>query len=312
MELLARAHERAPDDARIMGTYALALARVYGMESFGQEVADRARVLATKAAELDPTQGEPKVALAIVHLQNQEADAAVRYLRGALAVAPNSLEALDWLARVMGEAGRVEEAFALWRQASAIDPDSQQARQQIARVRSILGDRAGMLEALGALPSHPGDIATWFITQIRDVWWKRDVEGAKRLAAHVQSVPLPDAARQAIEQMLTVPLGRTDLLLNRVYVDRVLPVGEARSARRASFNAQMRAELFAYVGMKAETLEALHAGNGNGLFDIVWLDRCPLFDPFRADPEFVTLRGRIALRAERIASALGAHASSGY
>src|SRR5262249_47578845 len=129
VELLSKAHERAPDDARIMGTYALTLARVYGMDFFGREVADRARALASKAADLDPTQAEAKTALALLHLQNQEVDAAVRFFQQALGVGPNSVEALDWFGRVLGEVGRIDDAFALLKKAGAIDPESVQARQ---------------------------------------------------------------------------------------------------------------------------------------------------------------------------------------
>lgn len=311
VELLGRAHDRAPDDARIMGTYALALARVYGTESFGRETADRARALATRAAELDPMQPEAKVALAIVHLQHQEVDAAVRYFRAALAVGPNSVDALDWLARVMAEVGRVDDAFALFRQVNAIDPETVQARHQVARVRSIIGDRAGMLEALGEIPSHPGDIASWFIIQTRDLVWRRDLERAKRISELLASVTVPASARFALEHMLLVPLGHDTLVRDRAFLDRVLPVDASRPPRRASFNAQLRAEMLSFFGLKAEALEALRSCDANGLIDIVWLERCPLFNPFRSDPDFTTIQNRVTLRAHRVTAALDARSPAG-
>ncbi len=326
VELLSRAHERAPDDARIMGTYALALARVYGMEayarepaesvraygvgSFGREAADRAGALAARAAELDPKQAEAKTALALIHLQNQEGDAAVRFLRSALAVAPNSIDALDWFARVMGEVGRVDDAVALWRRAGAIDPETVQPRQQIARLRSMLGEQDAMLEALGPMPSHPGDAAPWFAIQARNATWRRDVEAAKRLQELLATMSLPATAQFALEHMLKVPLGEVALLRNRAYLDRLLPVDASRPPRRAAFNAQLRAEMFAYVGMHTEALEALRSADGNGIIDIVWLDRCPLFAPLRNEPDFVTIRGRIALRASRVVAAIDARSST--
>lgn len=312
VELLGRAHERAPDDARIMGTYALALARIYGTESFGRETADRARTLATRAAELDPMQPEAKVALAIVHLQHQEVDAAVRYFRAALAVGPNSVDALDWLARVMAEVGRVDDAFALFRQVNAIDPETVQARHQVARVRAIIGDRAGMLEALGDIPSHPGDIASWFIIQTRDLVWRRDLAGAKRMSELLASVTVPASARFALEHMLLVPLGQDALVRDRAFLDRVLPVDASRPPRRASFNAQLRAEMLSFFGFKVEALEALRSCDANGLIDIVWLDRCPLFDPFRSEPDFTTIQNRVALRAQRVTAALDARSPAGH
>jgi len=326
VELLARAHERAPEDARIMGTYALALARVYGMEvfghdasepqrfygveSFGRPAADRASELAARAAELDPTQGEAKTALALVHLQNMEGDAAVRHFRAALAVAPNSIDALDWLGRIMGEVGKVQEAEQLWRRASAIDPETVQPRQQIARIRAMLGDTAGMMEALGPMPSHPGDIAPWIAVQSRDAMWRRDLETQQRLASQLATANVSPTARFALEQMLKVRLGDATPLANRPFVERALPVDASRAPRRASFNAQLRAEMYAYAGMHAETLEALRSADVNGIIDIVWLERCPLLDPLRTHPDFVTVHGRVALRASRVAAAIDARSSS--
>ncbi len=324
VELLGRAHDRAPDDARIMGTYALALARVYGMELFGQkssdplqsdgvgsrEAADKARALAARVNELDPAQPEAKTALALVHLQNQEGDSAVRYLRAALASAPNSIDALDWFGRVMGEVGRVDDAIALWQRASAIDPDVLQPRHQIARLRSMLGDRVGMMEALGPMPSHPGDTAPWFATQARAAMWRRDIGEARRLTDLLPTMNIPPSARIALEHMLKVQLGNLVELGNRAYLDRMLPVDTSRPPRRASFNSQLRAELFAHAGKYPEALEALRSADGNGVIDILWLDRCPLFDSLRGDPDFQTIHGRVALRARRVADAIDARSST--
>ncbi|MBX3224444.1 MAG: protein kinase [Labilithrix sp.] len=311
VELLSRAHARAPDDVRIMSTYALAIARAYGMESFGRDAADRARALANQATELEPMQPEAKVALAMIHLQNQEVDAAVRYFRAALGVAPNSVDALDWLGRVTAEVGRIDDAFALFRKVTAIDPEIVQARHQIARIRSMLGDSAGMKETLGEIPSHPGDVGAWFMIQTRDLMWRRDIQGAKQLLEHLATVTLPPTARFAVEHMLKVPLGDDTRVREPAFLDRVLPVDASRPPRRASFNAQMRTEMFAFFQMDAETFAALRAGDANGLMDIVWLDRCPLLDQLRGEPEFATIHSRVAFRAERVAAALDARSPVG-
>jgi serine/threonine-protein kinase len=255
--------------------------------------------------------GEARTALALLHLQNQEGDAAVRHFRAALGVAPNSIDALDWLGRVMGEVGRIDEAFALLQKANAIEPEIVQARHQIARIRSMLGDSAGMLEALGPVPPHPGDIPSWFVIQARDLIWRRDVAVAPRLKEKLKTVALPPTAQFAIDHMLMVPLGNTAPLFDRAFLDRVLPIDASRSARRATFNAQMRAEMFAFAGAKDAFFEALRATDGNGLIDIVWLKRCPLFDPFRTLPEFTTVLERVASRAQRVASAIDSQSPGG-
>ena len=123
---------------------------------------------------------------------------------------------------------------------------------------------------------------------------------------------VPASARFAMEHMLRVPLGVTAQLEDRALVDRLLPVDTSRPPRRASFNAQLRAEMFAYVGKEAETLESLRSADANGIIDIVWLDRCPLFDPLRTNPDFQTIQGRVALRARRVAESIDARSSTSH
>ncbi len=311
VELLARAHELSPSDPRIMGTYALALARLYGMEFFGRDVENQARTLANEASTLEPRQAEAKTALALLHLQNQDGIAAAGYLRAALAVAPNSTDALDWLGRLLSEVGRVDESLALFARASAVDPENLQPRHQIARMRSFLGDHAGMIETLGPMPEHVGDVAPWFVTQARDAVWRRDAAFAARLAQLLQSVTLPPTLSFAVKSLLAITAGNTSGVDDRSILERALPIDASRGARRATFNAQLRAELLAFVGARDEAIAAIRAAEHHGLLDIVWLERCPLFDQLRDHATFVEVAERIAQRAKRVLDAVDARSPTG-
>lgn len=306
VDLLARAHERAPDDARILGAYALSLARVYGLEFHGFEVAERAREKARRALELDPKQAEAKVALATVHLQNGEADAAVGYLRDALALAPNSIDALDSLGRIMAEIGRVEEGIALLARAVAIDPEYTASRLRIARLRGLLGDIDGMNEALGQVPAEPGDRVLWFAFQARHALWHRDQQELYRLEGLLAKHELPTTARFQIASVIDAGLGRATGLFDTKMVNQALPIDASRPPRHAAFNAQMRCELFLGVGESAKALEALKAADAFGFSDVVFLDRCPLIAPLREVPAFVEVYERVKLRARRILAAIDA------
>ena len=66
----------------------------------------------------------------------------------------------------------------------------------------------------------------------------------------------------------------------------------------------MRAELLACVGDAKGALEAIRVSDERGLLDLVWLDRCVLFDAWRSDAIFRTVRGRVEERARRVATAL--------
>ena len=304
-QILERAYARAPDDPRIAGAYALAVARTYGAPPTGQEAAEKARLIAEKALEIDPRQPEARVAIATLHLQNHEVDAAVRHFRQALAVAPNSVEALDWIGRIMAEVGREREGISYLRRAYAIDPQNLAPRYQIARVYSILGDQPGMLAELGPLPTHPGDMALWFMIQSRDALWRRDARAAERLIQLLDTTPaLPQSARFAMLQLLGVALGTNTQALERETLDRLLPVDASRTPRRAAFNAQIRAETAGALGHMELTLESLRFADGNSLVDLVWLDHCPLWSSLRTHAEYQTLRNRVAVRAQRVCDTL--------
>jgi serine/threonine-protein kinase len=304
-QTLERAYARAPNDPRIAGAYALAVARTFGSPPVGAEAAEKARSIAEKTLESDPRQTEARVAIATLHLQNQEVDAAVRHFRQALASSPNSIEALDFIGRIMSEVGREQDAITYLRRAYAIDPENISARYQIARIYAILGDTQRMTYELGPLPSHPGDMALWFMIQARDALWRRDVANAERLLQMVNAAPsLPQSARYAMNQLFGVVLGTNPHAIDRANLDRILPVDATRTPRRASFNAQLRAEAAGALGNMGVVVESLRLADGNSLVDLVWLDHCPLWDELRSGTNYQKLRERVAVRAKRVCDTL--------
>jgi serine/threonine-protein kinase len=77
-----------------------------------------------------------------------------------------------------------------------------------------------------------------------------------------------------------------------------------RAIRRRAFFRQLKAEVLAYVGDVPGTLEALDDSEQAGLFDICWLDRCPLFDGVREEPKFKAIRVKVAARAGEVLAGL--------
>jgi serine/threonine-protein kinase len=73
-------------------------------------------------------------------------------------------------------------------------------------------------------------------------------------------------------------------------------VGRAR--RRPIFFRQLAAEGLAFAGDYVEAEAVLLEADSLGLVDVTWLDRCPLFEPFRGSPGFVAIRERVAARAK--------------
>ena len=126
---------------------------------------------------------------------------------------------------------------------------------------------------------------------------------AHALLGEVTRTELPPPVRFALESYLRVVVGEgAALLADRVLVDRMLPIdASVAGPRRASFHAQLQAELYASVGRLGDAQAAVAVADANGLLDILWFDRCPLLDPIRSNLEGI--RVRIANRAERVAIA---------
>ncbi|MBX3232556.1 MAG: hypothetical protein KIT84_16395 [Labilithrix sp.] len=105
--------------------------------------------------------------------------------------------------------------------------------------------------------------------------------------------------------MLDIPLGRvTAERLADASMEAQLPYDASVPPRRASLNAQFRAELRCALGALDQALEALRVSTEQGLIDVLWLERCPLLDPIRPRPEFQQLSSRVTDRAQRVSATI--------
>jgi serine/threonine-protein kinase len=73
--------------------------------------------------------------------------------------------------------------------------------------------------------------------------------------------------------------------------------------RRRAFLSQLRAEILAFAGDISGAFEAVRAAEADGLFDVAWLERCPLFHEVCNVPGAGDLRLRIDERARSCVAA---------
>jgi eukaryotic-like serine/threonine-protein kinase len=303
--MLKQAYERAPDDTRIAGAYALATARVLAAGEYAQGLAAEARELAERTLERDPKQAEARLALGFVHLNASEGAAAAVELKRALAVAPNSVEALDATGRLLIESGRTDLGLRMLRKALAIEPGMSQPRLTMVRAHALLGDLDAARELLGPVPTNRTDFTPYMLTRARVAAWRRDHAELDELLALVEpSDLLTDFGKQSILGLVGVAKTGTLGDAVRARVDTGLTLDGRYASRRTSFHAQMRTELKLSGGDMEGALVDLRVGDANGLLDLLWLDRCPLFDPVRGRPELVSVRASVAGRAERVIAIL--------
>jgi eukaryotic-like serine/threonine-protein kinase len=83
-----------------------------------------------------------------------------------------------------------------------------------------------------------------------------------------------------------------------------LVYGTERARRRQATVAQLVSESAAVSGDVAAALELIDHAIDHGLYDLHWLERCPLLAPVRAAPGFARAHARVKRRAEAILDAL--------
>jgi serine/threonine-protein kinase len=67
---------------------------------------------------------------------------------------------------------------------------------------------------------------------------------------------------------------------------------------------QIAAEIFMFFGDADRALAHLEESASLGLFDVAWLERCPLFEPLRDHPGFASLRAKVGARAGAVLDTL--------
>ncbi len=296
LAMLERAHALRPHDPRIRASIALMIVRG-AFFSRDMSLLDRAADHVRAALSTGPQMVESH--LAAGHLEQQVGDPAVAaaHYRVAIACAPHSPEAHDLLGRMLLEAGYLDAALTRLEHAAAISPDFRTVQWEIARAMALeqRWDEHDRILAHDHLPDRP-------IARTRLLWWRGDLEGvrARRKAGKLAGVFDPELFDLLLAGILDDAWERVREPLIAKAVDRSWP-----SQRRRGFVAQLVAEVAGYAGDADACSHVLaHAAQYARLFDLHWLDRCPMLARARSSPAFALVREQIQARSRAIYDAL--------
>jgi hypothetical protein len=143
-------------------------------------------------------------------------------------------------------------------------------------------------------------VGIW-IARARFVGWKADRERATTLLRH-PDLASPNFNRVKTLLELTAGMRPAD---NRQVFDAV-PNTNASSPRGRCFFAQIQCELGCMLGDHDGAIRFLARAVDAGLFDLQWLEHCPLLKPLRVDLRFHALRKIVATRAAQVHDVLRA------
>ncbi len=304
-DLFEQALARAPDDPMILSGYAMTLTRIFMFDPQADAAGERAREVAERALRLAPHLGEPRVALATYKLNIGDSVGAAEEVRRALAVSPTLSEAQDLYGRLLVEVGELDAGIARLRLALAGEPRLAICSYEIGRAYALLGQLDQSDAMFGAPPSEHGSTQLYWIHRARIALWHQRVDLARQWLADMRA---RDAVPYAAGALLQVVIGEA------VSDDERRDVEERASApgralRRRAFFGQIASEVRAVQRNVDEALRWLETADAAGLFDLAWLERCPILGALRADPRYARVHAATVERAARVRDALGATAT---
>src|SRR5690606_26514442 len=296
LAMLERAHALRPHDPRTRALLALMMVRgaFFSRDaSLLERAADHVRI----APAAGPGLVEARLAAGHRELQVGEPAVAAAHYRVAVACAPHSPEAHDLLGRMLLEAGYLDAALARLEHATAISPDFRTVQWEIARAMALEQRWDEHDRILAEV-----DPAARQIARTRLLWWRGDLPGvrAHRDGGQLAGVFDPELFELLLAGLLDGAWARVRAPLIAKAEDPSWP-----SQRRRAFVAQLVAEVAGHAGDVAAANHGLaHAARSTRLFDLHWLDRCPMLAPARGTPAFAAVREQILARSRAIYDAL--------
>ncbi len=302
-ELCERARQLAPQDPRVLATLALLQVRsaFFSTAPPAGLLAVAARH-ATAARRLDPSLADAHLACGQVELHRGSPVAASIHLRAAIACAPNLAEAHEWLGRLLVEAGHLIDGMHRLRDAVAMDPSLGGTWWDSSRVLALEGSWIEIDRELDRMSANGSLRGARWGARIRFAAWRSPIDYTELARLHREIVEDEHGFERELmlavcEQLLGLRDARGELLARAADPT-------VQSLRRRAFIAQLAAEAFGHAGEVAAGMALLEQSLSQGLFDLHWVDRCPLLTPLRAHPRFSLLRAEVARRSEAIHDAL--------
>lgn len=296
--LFEQALAMSPHDPMLLSYCALAQARLWFFGGAG--AGERAVQAAEQAVRLAPQRGEPFLALAVVRFQSLDSVGAIAAVREALARMPSLVDGYDIAGHILMEAGPLRSGLQYLEYALGLDPSLQRARIDMARAYALRGDWDQAEQQLGRAEAVGGSTAMW-VLRARLTWWRHDRAAASSLLQRLNMPAELPLARRILEVTLSGrPLGTMDELFGGVMS------ATTTSPRSRIYRLQLTAEMFAYCGAREEALRTVEQAVIEAqLFDLMWLERCPLLAPLRKTARWPALRTQVEQRAASVHRALG-------
>jgi len=175
------------------------------------------------------------------------------------------------------------------------------ARTDLIRAYALVGDDERAIALLDWARAEPELARSETVLRARLSMWSPRI--AETLASLPTPATIPDEPREAL---LAVAL---KMLRGHATADdldglRQAAADPSSSPRFRALMCQLASEGLSRLGLHADALDYVERAVAEGLFDLGWLDLCPLLAPLRESPRFEAARAGVVARARAVMDAL--------
>lgn len=295
VELLERALSIAPRFAPALAAYALSTVHMWFLPQGTTTVRDWKTIAQNSVAlalEHAPDLAETHVAAARLASHSGDLHGAVHALRRAIEIAPTSPEAQTLVGQLECETGRVDVGLARLKMAYDLEPTSNVYLYEAARITSFAGDKAGFRRRFEEIKSRERGLVEAHLGLRHALWWHDEpmLDEVVAMSTGTSLAALFRAVARAVRREVAPRETMEVLSLVMTYVN----------PRLSGLLRQIAVEIYLRLGDYPAAVFALREAHKTLLYDVTWLERCPLLTPIRSTRDLQAVLAEVRMRCDEV------------
>jgi TolB-like protein/tRNA A-37 threonylcarbamoyl transferase component Bud32 len=293
VDWLAEAAALAPDNPRILSSYAVALTHRFSILYAGDADFETATRVIDRALAIAPDTVDAFLARAFLERSVGEHARTAVALRKAHELAPWDPEVHLAIGELLAGSGALGRGIEHYQTALELDPTLWWCRIDLAVAYALRGDLSRADAVIGPPPEDPGRLNAYWGARLRVLVWSADEARTARARESVGARPF--AMRPWVDAFLSSTMGALDE--SSVAQLHAMGTKRGRALAPVCFFRCIYADVAGRLGRPDASMVAVADADQAGLADVAWLDLSPCLGDIRQRSEFNDVRARVSARA---------------